>query len=81
MFPNIIAISVVGRGRSAALLAGPNPKKRKLNQIGADQNPENIMQQDQAKKEVLELKAILADLSSKQEALMKHCEANEIGLP
>ena len=28
---NLIYIYIVGHGRSAALLAGPNPKKRKLN--------------------------------------------------
>jgi hypothetical protein len=62
-------------------LAGPNPKKRKLNEISNKGGLAMAEADDQLAKQNLELRAILADLSSKQEALMKHCEANEIGLP
>lgn len=51
----------VGKGRTAALMAGPNPKKRKFNLISSEQNEERKDGESDAQKlEILKLKQTIA---------------------
>ena len=63
---------LVGHGRTAALLAGPNPKKRKLNEIGAEVSKfGEISELEKIRMEKQQMQMAMASLQAENQ-LIKH---------
>lgn len=77
----ILDIFVAGRVRSATSLAGPNPKKRKLNEMADSEDYGQVKKLSQMQEDVKWYQQLLTEAEARNRQLLQVIKDGNLGVP